>query len=270
MKKAQEKLPWPAFDDNMKLQVQGDFQGVFEWMARILIESEKGSAFQAVSGRNESTKMSFDPERSDFEQANHLFTLAQFLAERTDDPRKGVGAVVLNKEKEIVALGWNGFPTKALFGEFPRASDRDKTVEEKKYSYIIHAEQNALLLRNTKNIAGGTLLVTKTPCHECTPLLEMQGIKTVVVGENLEAGSRQSLDYKEFCDKVKRGVFICFERKNAGVSGGDEEEAGGDFSGEPSTEMEGADDSSGEPSAKKRKNDESHVRRLENEFKDTT
>ena len=171
-----------------------------------------------------------------------------------------MGAVIINKEKEIVALGWNGFPTKALFGKFPRASDSDEAVEKKKYPYIIHAEQNALLLRNTKNIAGGTLLVTKTPCHECAPLLEMQGIKTVVVGENLEMRSRQSLDYKEFSDKVERGVFICFERKNAEVSDGDEEEAGGDFSGEPSTEKEGADDSSGE----------SHVRRLEKEFKDTT
>ena len=268
---AQEKLSWPAFDDNMKLQVKSDFQGVFEWMARTLIGSKKGSSFLAVS-RDKNKEKPFDPAGNDLEcrQANHLLTLAKFLAERTDDPRKGVGAVVINKRKEVVALGWNGFPTKALFGEFPRASDRDKTVEEKKYSYIIHAEQNALLLRNTKNIAGGTLLVTKTPCNECTPLLEMQGIETVVVGENLETGSRQSLDYEVFHGKVKRGVFICFERKNAGVSGGDEEEAGGDFSGEPSTKMEGAGDSSGEPSAKKRKNDESHVRRLENEFKDTT
>ena len=57
----------------------------------------------------------------------------------------------MNKEREIVALGWNGFPTKALYGEFPRASDKDKDVQQKKYPYIIHAEQNALLMRNTEN-----------------------------------------------------------------------------------------------------------------------
>ena len=266
MENAQEKLPWPAFDNNMKLQVKGDFQGVFEWMARTLtLGSEKGSAFQAVSRRDKT--MEFDPESRDLDrkQANHLLILAKFLAERSDDPGKGVGAVVINKEKEIVALGLNGFPTKALFGEFPRASDRDETVDEKKYSYNIHAEQNALLLRNTKNIAGGTLLVTKTPCHECTPLLEMQRIKTVVVGENLDnRGSGKSLDYATFCDKVKRDVFLCFERKNARVSGGDEEKAGDVFSGEPGPDMEGAGDSSvepREPSAKKRKRNETHVRR---------
>ena len=265
MKDARVKLPWPAFDKKMKKQIKANFKDIFEWMAGTLIESKKGSSFEAVF-RRESMEMPFDPEGSKFDrkQANHLLTLANFLAKRTDDPRKGVGAVVINKEKEIVALGWNGFPTKALFGEFPRASERDKTVDEKKYPYIIHAEQNALLLRNTKNIAGGTLLVTKTPCHDCTPLLEMQRIKTVVVGENLEKGSRQSLDYSKFCVKVERGVFICFERKNARISGGDEEKAGDEISGEPGPEMEGAGNSSvelGEPSAKKRKRDEPHVRR---------
>ena len=220
MKNAQVKLPWPAFDNNTKLQIEGDFQCVFEWMARTLIGSKKGSAFQAVSRRDETMEMPFDPERSNFDrqQANHLLILAKFLAERTDDPRKGVGAVIINQKKEIVALGWNGFPISALFGEFPRASDKDKTVDKKKYPYIIHAEQNTLLLRNTKNIAGGTLSVTKTPCHECTPLLEMQGIKTVVVDEILSNQSRQSLDYKKFYDEVVRGVFICFERKNTSDS----------------------------------------------------
>ena len=38
-----------------------------------------------------------------------------------------------------------------------------KGVQDKKYPYVIHAEQNALMMRNTKNIEDGTLFVTKTP-----------------------------------------------------------------------------------------------------------
>ena len=154
-------------------------------------------------------------------------TLAKFLAERTDDPRKGVGAVIINKEKEIVALGWNGFPTKALYGEFPRASDKDEDVKGgkksgKKYAYMIHAEQNALLMRNTKNIAGGSLFVTMTPCDECTPILEMQGIKTFFLGETKRKRSTANinLNYRRFHEKVERGEFICFEMEpRADVAG---------------------------------------------------
>ena len=99
--------------------------------------------------------------------------MAKILAERTDDPT-GVGAVIINDKREIVGLGWNGFPTKALYGEFPRPSDKDEAVRDKKYPYVIHAEQNALLMRNINDIAGGTLFVTKTPCDECTPLIQQQ------------------------------------------------------------------------------------------------
>lgn len=138
--------------------------------------------------------------------------MARFLAERSDDPKTGVGAVITNTALEIVALGWNGFPTKALYGEFPRASHDDQ-VERKKYPFTIHAEQNALLLRNTKNLANGILFVTKTPCNECTPLLAMEGIKTVVLREKMKekASSTGTLGYQKFPEQVRKDTFICFE-----------------------------------------------------------
>lgn len=214
MQEAEENLPWPAFDGNMKKQVRSDFEDMMTWMATILVGSEgtkKGCNFLTKLRPPEA--LPFDPEKNEAErkQAEHLIMFAKFLAERSDDPKTGVGAVIMNKEKKIVGLGWNGFPTKALYGEFPRASDKDGAKKEKKYPYIIHAEQNALLWRNTENIEGGTLIVTKTPCSECTPLLEMQKIKTVVLGGKLEDQTKASLDYKQFCKKVSGGSFCCFE-----------------------------------------------------------
>ena len=114
---------------------------------------------------------------------------------------------------EIVALGWNGFPKKALYGEFPRASHDDQ-VKGKKYPFTIHAEQNALLLCNTKNLAIGILFVTRTPCNECTPLLAMEGIRTVVLGVEMKAEKAPSagtLGYEKFSEQVRKGTFICFE-----------------------------------------------------------
>ena len=215
IKVADLKLPWRAFDDNMRAQVYKDFESITEWMAHVLIKSEIGDSFQTLT-RKESR--SFDPCRNDLErmQAIHLMELAFFLAERTDDPRKGVGAVIINRDKEIVGLGWNGFPIKSLYGEFPRAADKDPPVggrADKKYPYIIHAEQNALLLRNTKNIVDATLIVTMTPCDDCTPLIEMQGIKTVVLGEKMRRDTRGLMNFTKFPQRVddKDDPIVCFE-----------------------------------------------------------
>ena len=227
---AQSKLPWPAFDDNMKAQVTKDFQSITEWMAHVLIKSEMGDSFEDLT--REKSKL-FDPSINPLErrQAFHLMQLAFFLAERTDDPRKGVGAVLVNNRKDVVGLAWNGFPTKSLYGEFPRASRNDEAVTEKKYPYIIHAEQNALLMRNTKNIVDSTLVVTKTPCDDCTPMIEMQGIKTVVLGEKM----RPDTNFRKFPQRVddKDDPIVCFEvekqpqakkRKADDISSGEEAE----------------------------------------------
>jgi len=214
MARAKDDLPWLAFDEIMKKQVESDFNGLFKWMAHVFVGSEKGYKFEAL---NQNGTTSFDPAKNelDHSQASFFITFAKFLAERTDEPTAGVGAVVINKDHEIVAIGWNGFPTKALYGEFARASRHDASVKDKKYPYSIHAEQNALLLRNTKDFADGTLFVTKTPCDECTPLLQMQGIKTVVICGKMQNEQRQGLSYQKFDAKVKEGIFICFETKNA-------------------------------------------------------
>jgi len=220
MKTVKDDLPWPAFDDNMKEQVFRDFDYIMKWMAGILIEEKEGYTFQRKESSANETPAPFDASfRS--KEASFLINMARFLAERSDDPKTGVGAVITNTELEIIALGWNGFPTKALYGEFPRASRHEVEVERKKYPFTIHAEQNALLLRNTKKLAKGILFVTKTPCDECTPLLAMERIKTVVLGEkmNEKVQSTGTLGYQKFAVEVRKGTFICFEVHKASSMG---------------------------------------------------
>ena len=222
VKNVRENLPWPSFDCKMKVAINADFRDIMDWAAKIALvpgSTKIECKFQRVPGGGETTnQVTFNPEGNvtDSKQAAAFITLARFLAERTDDPKRGVGAVIIQgnrKNRKVVGLGWNGFPSKAVYGQFPRASDGDKRMQDKKYPYIIHAEQNALLMRNTKSITDGILFVTKTPCSECTPLLEMQGIKTVVLGTNLEKENKKSLGYQKFSDKVAEGTFNCFEMK---------------------------------------------------------
>lgn len=206
-----DNLPWPAFDPDMHGDVITYLENILEWMAVII--AIEGDTFQGSSFNR--TPIPFDAS-DESEKASFLITMARFLAERSDDPKTGVGAVITNTELEIVALGWNGFPTKALYGEFPRASHSDQ-VERKKYPFIIHAEQNALLLRNTKNLTNGILFVTMTPCDECTPLLAMERIKTVVLGEKMNETEQTTgtLGYQKFAVEVRKGTFICFEVSKA-------------------------------------------------------
>ena len=254
-----DSLPWPEFDTEMQNEVKQYFENAMEWVARATVlpsgdlncefqrcsapdsnesghsnSNESGDGNTNESGDGNSNKggdsaksensvpKPFDPEkyRDHAKQARHFITMARFLSQRTDDPTTGVGAVIVSyPEMEILSFGWNGYPFKALYGEFARASDKDKSVHDKKYPYVIHAEQNALLMRNTKNIKdkNAILFVTKCPCDKCTPLIAMQGIKTVVVDDKKDVSSRgaatqpNTLSYKFFTDLVKENEFVCFE-----------------------------------------------------------
>ena len=216
MDDAKECLPWPSFDKKTKCEVKKNFENMMKWMATIFVEAEERYSFE-LKRKPGSKNTVFNPAENttEREQAYHLIILAKFLAERTDDPKTGVGAVILSEKKEIVGLGWNGFPKKARYGEFARASHRDKGAEDSKYPYVIHAEQNALMLRNTKNIENATLFVTKTPCDDCTPLIGIQGIKTVVlseepVEEKKKERRKKDISYEKF---LKSREFTSFFMK---------------------------------------------------------
>ena len=58
-------------------------------------------------------------------------------------------------------------------------------------------------MRNTKSIQDATLVVTMTPCDDCTPLIDMQGIKRVVLGERIRSdSSRPLIKFTKFRKRV--------------------------------------------------------------------
>ena len=155
----QKKLPWPAFDRKMETQFTAYFEEVMQWIATVLVVGGTGldAKFKWLHAKN---RAGFTDVKNISWQ--HFIEIARFLAERKDDPKTGVGAVIVSKDMEILSFGWNGFPLKAHYGEFGRASKTDQS-QDKKYPYVIHAEQNALLMRNKQDIKGAILFVTKAP-----------------------------------------------------------------------------------------------------------
>ncbi|KXJ26132.1 cytidine and dCMP deaminase domain-containing protein 1 [Exaiptasia diaphana] len=204
-----------SLDDKMKEQVESDFMSLMKWIASIKAPLDKAEMkFYKVE-----VEPLTDAEMTEFPGgpvAKHMITFAKMLARQTDDPKAGVGAVLM-KGKEIVGIGWNGFPAKALYGEFPRASDDDSDTREKKYPYVLHAEQNALMRRNEKDLTDGILFVTKCPCDECAPLVKLSGVKTIVVGEDLKKSKGGILSYNKVQEYIKdsRGEFTCLEMRKA-------------------------------------------------------
>jgi dCMP deaminase len=95
--------------------------------------------------------------------------MAQNISKWSKDPSTQVGAVISNK-KQIVSLGYNGFPKQMIDVE------EYYTNREEKYSRIIHAELNALI--NAKaNVEGCTLYTYPfLSCDRCFVVMAQSGI----------------------------------------------------------------------------------------------
>ncbi len=98
--------------------------------------------------------------------------LALTVSKRSIDPRTQVGAVVVDPDRIIVGLGYNGFPRGCDDATLPRTAPE-------KYDYIAHAEANALANCSFRP-KGCTLYVTLEPCNTCAMLIVNNQIAEVV------------------------------------------------------------------------------------------
>ena len=108
----------------------------------------------------------------------YFMGMAVLSSLRSKDPSTKVGAVIVNDEKKVVSIGYNGMPR--------NIDDDDLTWNkgeglDSKYLYVCHAELNAILnARNGSSLSNCTVYVTLFPCNECTKALIQVGIKEVV------------------------------------------------------------------------------------------
>ena len=129
-----------------------------------------------ASGR--STYLSWD---------DYFMSVAFLSAQRSKDPNKQVGAVIVGPGKIICGVGYNGFPRGCGDTELPWAKkSRNGDPMDTKYAYVCHAEMNAIMNKNAQNLDGASLYVTMYPCNECAKLIIQSGIKEVVYFEGKE------------------------------------------------------------------------------------
>ena len=115
---------------------------------------------------------------------DYFMSVAFLSAQRSKDPNKQVGAVIVGPDRVIMGVGYNGFPRGCSDSDLPWAkkSANDDPMETK-YAYVCHAEMNAIMNKNSQSLHGATVYVTMYPCNECAKLIIQSGIREVVYFE---------------------------------------------------------------------------------------
>jgi dCMP deaminase len=103
-------------------------------------------------------------------------------AMRSKDPSTQVGACIVNPQKKVVSIGYNGMPSGV---DDDQVSWDAKEGLDSKYLYVAHAELNAILnAKDGSGLLNTKLYVTLFPCNECAKAIIQAGIKEVVYAED--------------------------------------------------------------------------------------
>lgn len=119
--------------------------------------------------------------------AHTVMDMAFKMAERSKDPSTQVGAVIVDRDKNIVSTGYNG----AARGVHDTPERYERPT---KYGFVVHAEANAVFAAARRGVSteDGTIYVTHTPCSSCADAIIQAGITCVVIGPGLVKGDWSS------------------------------------------------------------------------------
>lgn len=123
--------------------------------------------------------------------------LARHVAEWSKDRSTKVGAVIVDDNRVVISMGYNGFP---------RGIDDD--VEEyherpAKYKWTEHAERNAIFNAARKGVStmGCTIYLPWFPCMPCARAIKQAGITKVVA-------VRPDFDHKRWGEDFRESLSL--------------------------------------------------------------
>ena len=136
-------------------------------------------------------------KRTDYITWDEYFMGVAILAsKRSKDPNTQVGACIVDENNVILSTGYNGFPYGCSDDDFPW----DRTGDDTKYSYVVHAELNAILNARGKNLKGSKIYVDLFPCNECAKAIIQSGIKTVIYDDDKYANTPGNICSRKMFD----------------------------------------------------------------------
>ena len=126
----------------------------------------------------------------------YFMGIAMLAARRSKDPSTQVGACIVSQDNIIISTGYNGMPQGCSDDEFPW----DREGEETKYPYVVHAELNAILNANGRDLRGSRLFVALFPCNECAKAIIQSGVKEVIYLSDKYAHTPTTIASKRMLD----------------------------------------------------------------------
>lgn len=128
--------------------------------------------------------------------------VAKLTAERSKDPNSQVGACIVSSDHKILSMGYNGFPKGCNDDDYPWAREGEELSI--KYTYVTHAELNAILnfRGGSTGLEGAELYVTLFPCNECAKAIIQTGIKSVVYESDKYADLPSTIASKRMFDSA--------------------------------------------------------------------
>ena len=116
-------------------------------------------------------------KRTDYISWDEYFMgIAMLAARRSKDPNTQVGACIVSADNIIISTGYNGMPKGCSDDIFPWERDGEDT----KYAYVVHAELNAILNANGRDLRGSRIYVALFPCNECAKAIIQSGVREVI------------------------------------------------------------------------------------------
>jgi dCMP deaminase len=118
--------------------------------------------------------------------------LAELISSWSKDPSSQVGSVIVSPKKEVISLGFNGFPSR-LHDNPVDLGDRSR-----KYKKILHSEINSILYAKRDLASCSIYIYPFLSCADCTKVIIQSGITRVVtvkMDENSERYQRWKADF---------------------------------------------------------------------------
>ena len=106
----------------------------------------------------------------------YFMNIAEAVSAKSKDPSSKMGCVIVDQNKRVVSLGYNGM--------VQGADEAKMTLNERpmKYYFVIHSEMNALIFAH-QNLEGCTLYNRVATCENCLKHCLQAGIKRFVYKE---------------------------------------------------------------------------------------
>ena len=126
----------------------------------------------------------------------YFMGVAMLAALRSKDPSTQVGACIVSPDNIIISTGYNGMPKGCSDDAFPWGREGAET----KYPFVVHAELNAILNANGRDLRGSRIYVSLFPCNECAKAIIQSGVKEVYYLSDKYADSLGTMASKRMLD----------------------------------------------------------------------